>query len=63
MINRNDILAICSVDSDQNVGLPFAGLLYPALTDRSADFEHVNVYCRDGDRKLLSEMKKLLILG
>ena len=46
-----------------NVGLPFAGLLYPALTDRSADFEHVNVYCRDGDRKLLSEMKKLLILG
>ncbi len=37
--------------------------LYPALTGRIADFEHVNVFCRDGDRKLLSEMKKILILG
>ena len=54
--NEEDLVKI-------NVGLPFAGLLYPALTDQSADFEHVNVYCRDGDRKLLSEMKKLLILG
>ena len=55
-------IAICPLDKDQNVGSPFAGLLYPALTDRSADFEHVNVFSRDADRRIFEAMKQILTL-
>ena len=55
-------IAICPLDKDQNVGLPFAGLLYPALTDRSADFEHVNVFSRDADRRIFEAVKQILNL-
>ena len=55
-------IAICPLDKDQNVGSPFAGLLYQALTDRSADFEHVNVFSRDADRRIFEAMKQILTL-
>ena len=56
-------IALCPLDGEGNAGLPFAGLLYPALTDRSADFEHVNVFSRDADRGIFEAMKKILTLG
>ena len=55
-------IALCPTDQDQNTGLPFAGFLYPALTNRSADFEHVNVFCKNGNQELLESMKGILLL-
>ncbi len=42
------------------LGLPFAGLLYPALTKRSVDFDHANLYAKDGDRGLMEDLKRVL---
>ena len=55
-------VALCPLDQEQNAGLPFAGFLYPALTDRSMDLEHVNVFCKDGNQDLMESMKGILIL-
>jgi hypothetical protein len=40
--------------------MPFAGLLYPALTRRSVDFDHVNVFSENADKKMLESMKRIL---
>lgn len=59
-VYRYLIIALCPVDRDQNAGLPFAGLLYPALTKRSVDFDHTNVFSKDGSRNMLESMKRIL---
>ena len=38
------IIAISPVTKDQTPGRPVSGLLYPAFTNRSTDFAHVNIY-------------------
>jgi hypothetical protein len=38
------IAAISPVDENQVPQLPVAGFLYPAFTDRSTDFKHMNVF-------------------
>ena len=59
-VYRYLIIALCPVDREQNAGLPFAGLLYPALTHRSVDFNHANLYAKDGDRGLMEDLKRML---
>ena len=61
-IYRYLILAMSPLDSGQNPGKPFAGFLYPALTDRSSDPEHVNVYCENGNDYAFEAMKGILRL-
>lgn len=55
-------VALCPIDQEQNAELPFAGFLYPALTNRSADLEHVNVYSKSGNQTLLESMRGILLL-
>ena len=59
-VYRYLIIALCPVDREQNAGLPFAGLLYPALTHRSVDFDHANLYAKDGSRQLMEDLKRVL---
>ena len=61
-VYRYLIVALCPTDAEQNTGKPFSGFLYPALTNRSADFEHVNVYSEEGRKDLLTMMKKTLLV-
>ena len=61
-IYRYLILAMCPLGKDQNPGKPFAGFLYPAMTDRSSDPNHVNVYCEDGNARAFEAMKGILKL-
>ncbi|MCQ2508484.1 MAG: DUF4317 domain-containing protein, partial [Dorea sp.] len=44
------IITISDVDQDYNADLPLAGMMYPAFRDRSVDFEHVNVFKKEGYR-------------
>jgi len=53
-------IALCPTDREQNTGLPFAGLLYPALTDRSTDFEHVNVFSKGADKDVFAAMRRIM---
>ena len=59
-VYRYLVIALCPVDGEQNAGLPFAGLLYPALTHRSVDFDHANLFAKDGDARMMADMKKVL---
>jgi hypothetical protein len=59
-VYRYLIAALCPTDRAQNAGMPFAGLLYPALTRRSVDFDHVNVFSENADKKMLESMKRIL---
>jgi len=47
-VYRYLVVAISPADEEQVAGLPQAGFLYPAFTDRSTDAAHVNVYQKDG---------------
>ena len=42
------ILAISPTDEDYNPTVPEMGILYPAFTDRSTDWEYANIYNEDG---------------
>lgn len=42
------ITAVCPVNKEQIPGIPAEGLLYPAFTERSTDYQHVNMYRRKG---------------
>ena len=59
-VYRYLIAALCPLDGHQNARKPFAGLLYPALTNRSVDFEHVNVFAEEGSLQLFIAMKRIL---
>ena len=59
-VYRYLVLALCPTDRGQNAGMPFAGLLYPALTHRSVDFDRVNVFSKDADGKMFESMKRIL---
>ena len=56
------VLALCPVNEKQEAELPFAGLLYPAFTNRSTDTAHANLYSRDADEHWFEEMKRVLKL-
>lgn len=42
------ILAISPTDEEYNPTVPEMGILYPAFTDRSTDWEYANIYNEDG---------------
>ena len=56
-VYRYLIVAISPTDEEQVAGLPQAGFLYPAFSDRSTDMAHVNVYQKSGfDGRALLEV-------
>ena len=61
-IYRYLITALCPVDEEMTPGKPFAGFLYPVLTDRSSDPAHVNVFSRGGESSAFRAMEKVLLL-
>ena len=61
-VYRYLIIAISPLKDAYVPGLPEAGLLYPVLTDRSADLGHVNLYSKNADAGVRDTLKKLLLL-
>ena len=56
-VYRYLIVTISPTDEEQVAGLPQAGFLYPAFSDRSTDMAHVNVYQKSGfDGRALLEV-------
>lgn len=42
------IITVGDVDKEYNTDLPFEGMIYPAFRGRSVDFEHVNIFTKEG---------------
>ena len=47
-VYKHMIFAFCPVDNDYNPGAPEFGFLYPAFSNRSTDFNHINIFTREG---------------
>lgn len=62
-VYRYLILTICPMDQEYIPDMPDAGFLYPALTDRSSDLAHVNLYIKKQDRTAEKFMKEMLLLS
>ena len=59
-VYRYLVVTISPTDEEQVAGLPMAGFLYLAFTNRSTDMVHVNVYHKDGfDASALVEVVSL----
>jgi hypothetical protein len=53
------IAAISPVDENQVAQLPVAGFLYPAFTDRSTDFGHMNVFQKNWEQDIMQTKNTL----
>ncbi len=62
-IYRYLIVALCPLNEKQEAVMPDAGFLYPVLTDRSTDINHVNIYSRNEDRTEAETLKEILLLA
>lgn len=61
-VYRYLLVALCPLNAEQEAQMPEAGFLYPALTDRSADLSHVDIFCENTNPEELKLMKQMLLL-